>query len=322
MQGYVAVAPEEIDDLLHLARTQETGVDQDADQLVADRLVQQERGNCRIDAAREAADHPAGADLRAHPGDRLLAERRHGPGGGAARDPMREIGEQLVAARRVHDLGVELHAKDAPAVVGDRGERRALRDRDDAKALRQLHHLVAVAHPDLLARADLEHALEQGAAVDHLDERPAELAVMADLDLAAELGADGLLAIADTEHRHALREHRLGCLRRTGRRGRGGPAGQDDGLGRESAHRIVVDRAGQDLAIDACLADAPRDQLGVLRAEIEDQDALGHAATPRRSRRQAGSGCLAPGALLPTSMPSMLRSSSISGQCSPNGDSS
>ena len=42
----------------------------------------------------------------------------------------------------------------------------------------------------------------------------------------------------------------------------------------------------------------------------------------RGSHAQAGSGCLAPGALLPTSMPSMLRSSSISGQCTPKGDSS
>ena len=32
---------------------------------------------------------------------------------------------------------------------------------------------------------------------------------MADLDLAAELGADRLLAVADAEHRHAQLEHRV-----------------------------------------------------------------------------------------------------------------
>src|SRR5918996_5096969 len=242
MQGYVAVMPEQLDDLLHLARAQEAGIDQDADQLVAPRLVQQQRRDRRIDAAREAADHPAGADLLAHAGNRLLAKRRHRPVGGAAGHAVGEAREQFVATGRVHDLGMELHAVDAPAVVGDRGERRALRDRDDAKALRQLHHLVAVAHPDLLAVADLEQALEQRAAVDHLDERAAELAVVADLDLAAELGADGLLAVADAQYRHALREHRLGRARRADRRGRGGAAREDDGLGRKNAYRIVADR--------------------------------------------------------------------------------
>ena len=67
MQGNVAVAAEQLDDLFGLARAQQAGVDQDADQLVADRLVQQERRDRRIDAARQAADHPAGADLLAHP---------------------------------------------------------------------------------------------------------------------------------------------------------------------------------------------------------------------------------------------------------------
>ena len=41
------------------------------------------------------------------------------------------------AARGVHDLGMELHAVDAPGVVGDRGERRGVRGRDHAKARRQ-----------------------------------------------------------------------------------------------------------------------------------------------------------------------------------------
>ena len=35
---------------------------------------------------------------------------------------------------------------------------------------------------------------------------------MADLDLAAELGADGLLAVADAEDRDAQLEHRAGAL--------------------------------------------------------------------------------------------------------------
>ena len=64
--------------------------------------------------------------------------------------------------------------------------------------------------------------------------------------------------------------------RRLGLGGRGRAAGEDDRLGRERADRGVVRGARQDLGIHAGLAHPPRDQLGVLGAEVEDQDALGH----------------------------------------------
>ena len=45
----------------------------------------------------------------------------------------------------------------------------------------------------------------------------------------------------------------------------------------EAARRTASPHgAGVDLAVDVLLAHAARDQLGVLRAEVEDQDALGH----------------------------------------------
>ena len=209
---------------------------------------------------------------------RRLPERGHRPVAMAAGDAAREVLEQGLAARRVHHLGVELHAVDAPGIVGDRGERRGLRGGDHAKPGRQIDDLVAVAHPHLLARAGLEHALEQRAALSHVDERAAELAVMADLDPAAELRADGLLAVADAEDRHAQLEHRSGRAWRLGLGGRGRPAREDDRLRRERPDRGVIRGARHDLGIDAGLAHPPGDQLGVLGAEVEDQDALGHAS--------------------------------------------
>jgi hypothetical protein len=71
-----------------------------------------------------------------------------------------------------------------------------------------------VAHPHRVALALLPHALEQGRIGDHFDLGAAELAVMAALDLAAELGRHGLLAVADAEHRHARLEHALRRPRR------------------------------------------------------------------------------------------------------------
>ena len=61
--------------------------------LVADRLVQQGGGDRGIDAAGEAADHLAAADLAADALDRLGAERRHRPVAAAAGDVMGEVAQ-------------------------------------------------------------------------------------------------------------------------------------------------------------------------------------------------------------------------------------
>ena len=93
----------------------------------------------------------------------LGAEGRHGPVGGAARDARGEILQKRRAARRVHHFGMELHAVEAALIVGDGGEGRAVADRDDAKARRQGHDAVAMAHPHLLARALLPQPVEERA---------------------------------------------------------------------------------------------------------------------------------------------------------------
>ena len=48
-------------------------------------------------------------------------------------------------------------------------------------------------------------------------------------------------------------------------------------FGAEVAHEGVADVAGMDLAVDPGFAHAARDQLRVLRAEIEDEDLVVHA---------------------------------------------
>ena len=85
----------------------------------------------------------------------------------------------------------------------------------------------------------------------------------------------GLHAVADAQHRHALLERRL-----RGPRGLGGgdgfrAAGEDDALGVELGDVFGGGVEGADFAVDADFAYAAGDQLGVLGAEVEDQDALG-----------------------------------------------
>ena len=65
--------------LLRLVAPHQAVIDEDAVELLADRLVDQHRGHGAVDAARQPADHPLEADLLLDAVDRLVAERGHGP---------------------------------------------------------------------------------------------------------------------------------------------------------------------------------------------------------------------------------------------------
>ena len=115
---------------------------------------------------------------------------------------------------------------------------------------------------------------------------------MAALDPAAELLAKRLLAVADGEDRNAAVEDRLGRARAAGLRNRGRPAGENDRLRLQPIERLA--RLGErvDLAIDPGLAHAPRDELGDLGAEIDDEDEVVMHFVPlaESARRRNGAG--------------------------------
>ena len=226
-QRDVVVVPEQVDHGLGLVEPQHAVIDEHAGELVADRLVDQHRGDGGIDAAGEAADHPALADLRADLLDRLLAEGAHGPVAGQAGDLADEIADQLGAVRRVHHFGVEHQAVVFALLVLDHRERRVGAGAGDGKARRHFGDAVAMAHPDRMLFAHAPGGIEQRACGLDLDIGAAEFAVMAALDLAAELGRHGHLAVADAEHRHAGIEDRLRRARRARFMHRFRAAGED-----------------------------------------------------------------------------------------------
>ena len=145
-----------------------------------------------------------------------------------------------------------------------------------------------MAHPDLFALG-LEPALEQielfrleadvGAAEFR---RP-----LAALHLAAQHLHHHLLTVADAEDRYAqiedlLRGSRTACVDHGSR-----AAGEDHGAGFEVSQEGRIHRVeGVDLTKDVQLAQAARDELGHLAAEVDDQQAvvggggddLGHGA--------------------------------------------
>ena len=97
--------PKQIDHGLGFVEPQQTMIHEHAGELIADRLMDQHRGDGGIDAAGQSADHPALADLRPDLLDRLLAKGAHGPVAGEPCDLADEVADQLGAVGRVHHLG-------------------------------------------------------------------------------------------------------------------------------------------------------------------------------------------------------------------------
>jgi hypothetical protein len=166
---------------------------------------------------------------------------------------------------------MELHAVKLAVVISDGGKRRAVGDRDGAEALRQLRHAVAMAHPYRRPCPGPPHILEQRRVAGDLKLGAAELAGVAAFHLAAKGGHHGLLAIANTEDGHAGVNHCGRKLRRAGLVHRRRTAGEDDGLGQNRLESSLHLIEGHDLRINASLPHPPCDQLGVLRAEIDDE---------------------------------------------------
>ncbi len=154
--------------------------------------------------------------------------------------------------------------------------------------------MIAVAHPHIDARIAIVvgQAAEQRVVRHQFDFGVAELAGVGGFGGAAQLRGQGLHAVADAENRQAGIEHLLRRLRRARQRGGFRTTGKNDALGAELRDFLGIMIPGPDFAVDANFADAAGDQLGVLRAEIEDEDfvavQIGHGAGIRSG---IGNGC-------------------------------
>ncbi len=94
----------------------QTGVDEDAGELVADGLVDERGGHRRVDATRQRAQHPRAADLGADRRRPCLDDRGVRPASdGPPHTSKQERSSSSWPRCGVGDLGVELHAVDAAA---------------------------------------------------------------------------------------------------------------------------------------------------------------------------------------------------------------
>ena len=150
----------------------------------------------------------------------------------------------------------------ADGVGGTAGDDEALREADD---------VVAVTIPNFQAARD---AVEELGFAFAFELRAAVFAALGFLDVAAESVGHPLHAVANPEHRNAEAQDfgiaDGGVLIVDGT----GAAGEDDADRVVAADFVELGAAGEDGGEDFELADAAGDELGVLAAEIEDDDAL------------------------------------------------
>ena len=265
----VEVAAEGLHDLRGLVLAQEPVVDEDAGELVADGLVHEQRGHGGVDPAGERAEHALAPHLRADARGLLLDHRRGRPRRRRLGDPVEEVLEDLRPVLGVQHLRVELDPVEAARRILEAADRRRGRLGGDARTVGRCGDGVAVAHPaDLLGG----EAAEEGAVGIDADIRPPELRAVGALDPAAEVPGHELHPVTDAEHGHAeLEDPRIGQRRALGV-DRGGPAREDERKRPPGGDRRRRGRVVDELRVDAALPDAPRDQLRVLAAEVDDED--------------------------------------------------
>ena len=217
--------------------------------------------------------------MRSDFGDFGLAKLGHGPIAFEAANLAHKVTEQLCSIGRMDDLGVELRAVKFAFLIGNHRKRRAVAGGDNLKTGRKLRHRIAMAHPDLMAFALGPKPIEQSARLGDGKVGSAKFAAIADLMtrpyFAAQLLAHHLLAIANAEDWHASFKQHIWGARTVSFGHAGGRAGQDDASRLHPLESLFGHSEGRNLGIDPRLAHAPRDQLGHLAAEIDDQDGIG-----------------------------------------------
>ena len=267
-EGHVEVSGEGFDDMLGLVLAEEPVVDEHARELVADRLVHEERSDRRVDAAGERAQDPLRADGRTDPLDLLLDHRGWRPGRRSTGDLVQEVLEDRLPVGRVHHLGMELDAVDAALPILERRDRGVRRRRGHRRPGRRRRDRVTVAHPHRLLGRQVVEELR----LRRLELGLAEFGEPRMRDLAAEIARHQLHPVADPERRDAELEDRRVDLRSTVRIHRRGAAGEDE-RGRAAGGDLGrAEPVAHELRVHARLADAAGDQLAVLPAEIDDQD--------------------------------------------------
>ncbi len=246
-------------------------IDEDACQAIADGALDQRGSHRGVHAAGQPADRVTVTDRGANLLDQRVGDVRRRPRRADARELVQEPAEHLLAVRRVHDLGVVLHARELSGPVLERRNGGAGAGGDDLEPVGRGRDRVAVAHPHRLPIRKIRMKLSPR----HIQLGAAVLTGAGAGDRAAEGLGHRLEAVADAEDGNVEIEQRGVELGSTVGVDAGGPARQHDRL-RVSRLDLVDGRGMRDhLREHPRLTDAPCDELRVLRAEVDHEDGAG-----------------------------------------------
>jgi len=182
--------------------------------------------------------------------------------------PVRAAGEPPVH-HGVGDFGMKLQPVKLALRILHRGEVRTLGLAGGAKTLRQRGNFIAMTVPDVELRAE---SVEQLRTVCHFEHARSELAAAAEFHLTAEMMRHLHEAVANAEDGNAERENFRVNLRCVFFVNAGRAAGENDSFRLEilDLRRRNVER--DNLRVDLQFPNPPRDDLRVLRTEIEDKN--------------------------------------------------
>ncbi len=258
-------------DFLELVLAQHAVVDENASQPFADGARYQRRRDRRIHAAGERANGvSAFADGLLDLLDGFVNKPLWRPIWPGLADAENEILQHFRAQGGVMNFGMELHRPVAALRVFHRRES-ICRAPHRLKTGGQFARFVTVGHPDLDFAG--QSAEEPGVAGNRYL-RMAVLARLAGDDFAAELVGHPMQAVANAQHGQAKVKDALVSQGRIGVVYRARTAGQNDAHGLIRLDFVEGRGAGKDDGEDVLLADAARDELRELRAEVEDDDGL------------------------------------------------
>ncbi len=171
----------------------------------------------------------------------------------------------------MRDLGMKLDSVACAAAMLERGDRRARRGCGDLESRRRFENPIAVTGPHALM---LRRRREERRFGGDVDLRASILPFRRRFHLAVEEVSGELHAVADAEDGDAeLEDFSLAIRRGLGINGLG-TTGEDDGARRELADLPWGEVERLNDGVDVVFADASRDQLRVLGAEIEDENGL------------------------------------------------
>ena len=291
-ERHVEVAVERLDDLLRLVLAQQAVVDEDARELVADRLVHEQRRDGGVDAAARARRararcRPARGCARPAPRSPPRRPRRRRAG-----DLVEEVLQQVLPVRRVHDLGVELDAVQ-PA-------RRLPRTRRPVSRARRATTRGALGRRGRPCRDGSSRRSARPAG--RRRARPPQRSAPSCRTRRRPCARPGRRARAPSAARRS-RCRASGCrasktpgsiAARRRRRPRPGRRERISACGLRARTRSAVDRVRDELRVDARFAHAPRDQLRVLAAEVETRPGAPPAGAARAREQHLSAGSSAP----------------------------